>query len=49
MCFFQVMDAYRKVQLAKQKKKTPTKKERDAVIKALKDREVIMKQIDVNV
>ncbi|XP_053384226.1 transcriptional adapter 3-B-like isoform X2 [Mercenaria mercenaria] len=45
----EVMDAYRKVQLTKQKKKTPTKKERDAVIKALKDRELLMKQIDINV
>lgn len=49
VCDSEVMDAYRKVQMAKQKKKTPTKKERDAVIKALKDREQVMKQIDVNV
>lgn len=42
----EVMEAYRKVQLAKQKKKTPTKKEREAVIKALKDREQLMKSLD---
>lgn len=42
-----VMEAYRKVQIAKQKKKTPTKKEREAVIKALKDREQIVKALDV--
>ena len=28
--FFQVLEAYRKIQTARQKKKTPTKKERDA-------------------
>ncbi|KAL4225557.1 transcriptional adaptor 3 [Mactra antiquata] len=45
----EIMESYRKVQVAKQKKKTPTKKERDAVLKALKDREQIMKTIDLNV
>lgn len=43
----EVMEAYRKIQMAKQKKKTPTKKERDAVIKALKDRSELMKLLDV--
>lgn len=43
----EVMEGYRKVQLAKQKKKAPTKKERDAVIKALKDRELIVKALDI--
>ena len=41
------MEAYRKVQMAKQKKKTPTKKEREAVLKALKDREQLLKVFDV--
>lgn len=45
----EVMEAYRKIQVAKQKKKTPTKKEREAVIKTLKDREQLMKTLDVNV
>lgn len=35
----EVMEAYRKIQIAKQKKKPPTKKERESVLKALKDRE----------
>lgn len=47
ICVFKVMEAYRKVQIAKQKKKTPTKKEREAVVKALKDREQIVKALDV--
>jgi len=41
------MEAYRKVQMAKQKKKTPTKKEREAVLKALKEREQLLKVFDV--
>jgi len=43
---FQVMEAFRKVQAAKQKKKPPTKKERDAALKALKEREIIVKQLE---
>ncbi|XP_052798333.1 transcriptional adapter 3-A-like isoform X2 [Mya arenaria] len=43
----EVMEAYRKIQLAKQKKKTPTKKERETVIKVLKDREPIVKALDI--
>jgi len=42
----EVMDAYRKILCAKQKKRPPSKKEKDMAIKALKDREVITKQID---
>ncbi|XP_052065069.1 transcriptional adapter 3-B-like [Mytilus californianus] len=42
----EILEAYRKVQLAKQKKKTPTKKERDSVWKALKDRENMVKMIE---
>ena len=40
------MEAFRKVQAAKQKKKPPTKKERDAALKALKEREIIVKQLE---
>lgn len=43
----EVMEAYRKIQIAKQKKKPPTKKERDAVLKALKDREQYVKTLDI--
>ena len=43
----QVMEAYRKIQLTKQKKKTPTKKERETVIRALKEREQIMKTLEL--
>ena len=42
----EVMDAYRKILCAKQKKRQPSKKERDFAIKAIKDRELITKQID---
>lgn len=41
------MEAYRKIQAAKQKKKPPTKKEREAVLKALKDREQYVKILDI--
>ncbi|XP_050402924.1 transcriptional adapter 3-B [Patella vulgata] len=43
----EVMEAYRKIQTAKQKKKTPTKKEKDAAFKALKERASIMKALEV--
>ncbi|ESP04697.1 hypothetical protein LOTGIDRAFT_207498 [Lottia gigantea] len=43
----EVMEAYRKIQAAKQKKKTPTKKEKDAAWKALKERDAIMQNLDV--
>ncbi|KAK3103718.1 hypothetical protein FSP39_021299 [Pinctada imbricata] len=42
----EVLEAYRKIQVARQKKKTPTKKERDAAWKALKERESIVKLIE---
>ena len=40
------MDAFRKIQTARQKKRTPTKKERDAALKAIKDREGIIKTLE---
>ena len=40
------MEAYRKIQASRQKKKTPTKKEKDAAWKALKERESIVKQLE---
>jgi len=43
----EVMDAYRKIQTAKQKKKSPTKKEKDAVVKALKDRDAVIKALEL--
>lgn len=42
----EVLDAYRKLQAIKQRKKTPTKKERDAVWKALHEREALVKQLN---
>ncbi|OWF35458.1 Transcriptional adapter 3-B [Mizuhopecten yessoensis] len=39
----EVLDAYRKIQAARQKKKTPTKKEKDAAWKALKERDALVK------
>ena len=41
------MDAYRKIQTARQKKKSPTKKEKDAVSKALKEREALIKSLEL--
>ncbi|XP_046367588.1 transcriptional adapter 3-B-like [Haliotis rufescens] len=43
----EVMEAYRKIQAAKQKKKTPTKKEKDGAQKALKERDAILKALEV--
>nr|XP_054757526.1 transcriptional adapter 3-like isoform X1 [Lytechinus pictus] len=40
------IDYYRRIMAAKQKKRSPTKKERDAAAKALRDREAIIKQLD---
>ncbi|XP_030849022.1 transcriptional adapter 3 [Strongylocentrotus purpuratus] len=40
------IDYYRRIMAAKQKKRSPTKKERDAAAKALRDRETIIKQLD---
>lgn len=42
----EVMEAYKKILSAKQKKRIPTKKEKEAATKALKDREAILKEID---
>ncbi|XP_035686972.1 transcriptional adapter 3-A-like isoform X2 [Branchiostoma floridae] len=42
----EVMDCFRKIMAARQKKRTPTKKERDAAVKALKERDAIMKLLD---
>ena len=40
------MEAYRRIQAARAKKKTPTKKEKDATVKLLKERESIMKALE---
>ncbi|XP_074661936.1 transcriptional adapter 3-like [Tubulanus polymorphus] len=42
----EVLESYRKIQIAKQKKKTPTKKEKDSIMRALKERTSIIKQLD---
>ena len=42
----EVMDSFRKVMAAKQKKRSLTKKERDVAWKALRDRESILKLLD---
>ena len=41
------MEAYRKIQAARQKKKTPTKKEKDAAWKAIKERDAIIKALEL--
>ena len=41
----EVIEAYRRISSAKQKKRLPTKKERESAKKALKDRELILKQL----
>jgi transcriptional adapter 3 len=41
----EVIEAYRRILAAKQKKRSPTKKEREGAFKALKDREQILKQL----
>jgi len=41
-----VMDAYRKIQAAHQKKRTPTKKEKDNALRVLKERENIIKSLE---
>lgn len=40
------MEAFRRIMAAKQKKRSPTKKEREQAQKALKDREVLLQQLD---
>ena len=42
-----MLDNYRKMAAAKLKKRPVTKKEKDAAWKALRDREAIVKQLDV--
>ena len=42
----EVMDAYKKISSARSKKKPPTKKEREMAWKALKEREIILKQLE---
>ncbi|XP_032068183.1 transcriptional adapter 3 [Thamnophis elegans] len=42
----EVMDAFRKIMAARQKKRTPTKKEKDQAWKSLKERESILKLLD---
>ena len=41
-----VMEWYRRILGAKQKKRNPTKKERDAAMKALKERDTLVQQLD---
>ena len=41
------MEAYRKIQVARQKKKSPTKKDKEVIAKALKERETIVKSLDL--
>ncbi|XP_014678221.1 PREDICTED: transcriptional adapter 3-A-like [Priapulus caudatus] len=41
----EVMEAYRRISVTRQKKKVPTKKERDLVWKALKDRESMLRML----
>jgi len=41
-----VLDIYRKITASKQKKKPPTKEEMDLAWKSLKDRELLLRQID---
>ncbi|TTB85608.1 Transcriptional adapter 3 [Bagarius yarrelli] len=45
----EVMEAFRRIMAARQKKRTPTKKEKDQAWKALKERERILKQLDAKV
>lgn len=42
----EVMDAYQKISAARSKKKDPTKKEREQAWKALKEREIILKDLE---
>lgn len=42
----EVMEAFRRIMAARQKKRTPTKKEKDQAWKALKERESILKLLD---
>ena len=42
----EAMEAYRKITAARSKKKPPTKKEREQAWKALKEREIILRQLE---
>lgn len=42
----EVIETYRKITALKSKKKSPSKKERDAAIKALKERDELIQQLD---
>jgi len=42
----EVCDAYKRIALARSKKKSPAKKERDQAWKSIKDREAILKQLE---
>lgn len=42
----EIMEAYRKIQASRQKKKTPTKKEKDQAWKLLKEREGLLKSLE---
>ncbi|KAJ7998991.1 hypothetical protein DPEC_G00210750 [Dallia pectoralis] len=42
----EVMDGFRRIMAARQKKRTPTKKEKDQALKALKERDSILKLLD---
>ncbi|XP_064635509.1 transcriptional adapter 3-B-like [Lineus longissimus] len=43
----EVMDAFRRIGASKSKKKTPTKKEKESAMKALKERTTIVKQLEL--
>ena len=43
---FQIIFLYRKITAARAKKKPPTKKEREQAWKALKEREIILRQLE---
>ena len=42
----EVMDAYQRISAARSKKKSPTKKEREQAWRALKQREIILKELE---
>ena len=42
----EVMEAYKKISSARSKKKPPSKKEKEQAWKALKEREIILKQLE---
>ena len=43
----QVLEAYRNIAASRQKKKTPSKKDKDIAWKAIKDREGVVRQLDL--